>query len=217
MQPPQPHPPQTPGLWRSAHGTQNHSSQYSAASAPCGQASLPPLTTRIYLCWISAHEFCAQRGGRWMRERKRAGRTEGEMFGDKCGFVKQVESFLAASTSGAASGRGVYTEPGEFWTQNSPQVAFIRSLLLATWANSSSTSRWLGPVGARRQSAQTCASSPHEEQRHLTPLLLLLHRAAKWQNFGLPASLHFFKSELVLAASPSALMNSSGTVNEELS
>lgn len=50
-----------------------------------------------------------------MRERKRAGRTEGEMFGEKCGFVKQVESFLAASTSEAASVWGVYTEPG--WSQ----------------------------------------------------------------------------------------------------
>lgn len=127
-----------------------------------------------------------------MRERKRAGRTEGEMFGDKCGFVKQVESFLAASTRKAASVCGVYTEPGEFWTQNSFRDAFLR-LLLTLKTNSSSTSRWLGRVGARRQSPQICASSFCEEQRHLTSLLLILHRAVKWQNFSLSASLNFQK------------------------
>lgn len=65
-----------------------------------------------------------------MREGRRAGWTEGEMFGDKCGFVKQVQSFLAARRSEAASVWGVDTEPGEFWTPNAPRDAFLRFLLV---------------------------------------------------------------------------------------
>lgn len=105
-----------------------------------------------------------------MRERRSAGRTDGEMFGVQFGFVKQVESFVAASTSEAAPAREVCAHPGEFRARHGP---FFKGSVLA---EASSAGRRFRRVGARRQSAQTCGTtsttfttSLREEQRHLPP------------------------------------------------